>query len=194
MTPGVFDKGGIARYNRFQIRALRDEFGEENVRVFSLMGRLHDDFEEPFAVDFAGAMPLSLATRALFFAEVVIAANRFRPDVVLSAHVNMGPLAYAVCRATWSILAQNIYGREIWSEYGLTFARREALKRTAIVISDCHNTADRAVDLRIVRRRPEVVWDCVDTERYSRAATNWNALPTRSKNGSLLLRVGSLSA
>ena len=38
LTPGCFDKGGISRYNRYQIQALRMLAGAENVFVFSLLG------------------------------------------------------------------------------------------------------------------------------------------------------------
>jgi phosphatidylinositol alpha-1,6-mannosyltransferase len=52
-TPGVFDKGGISRYGRFQIRAIRDLMGDASVRVASMLGPDADSFETPFHVDWA---------------------------------------------------------------------------------------------------------------------------------------------
>ncbi len=176
LTPGVFDKGGISRYNRFQIRALREAFDEENVRVFSLMGRQPGDLEEPFSVAFSGAMPLSSRSRSLFAAEVSRNAIIFRPDVVMSAHVNLGPLAFVAARIFRAKLIQNIYGREIWTKAGLSFLRRQALLGADTLISDCHNTADRAVEMGLVKEKPIVVWDCVDTNRYCPGKPNWSAL------------------
>ena len=54
ITPGCFDKGGISRYNRYQITACRELFGKENVKVFSLLGPSDDDFEDPFSVEWHG--------------------------------------------------------------------------------------------------------------------------------------------
>ena len=50
LTPGCFDKGGISRYGRYQIEALREVIGAENVRVLSLLGPDGDEFETDFDV------------------------------------------------------------------------------------------------------------------------------------------------
>ncbi len=176
ISPGLFDKGGIARYNRFQVSALRQGFGPDQVQVFSLAGRRHDDLEEPFAVDYAGPVPMNSASRPLMAAEAMRAVRSFRPDAVLCAHVNMGPLCLALARASGARLAQNIYGREIWIKGGLGRARAMALRRADLVIADCHNTADRSLEMGLVRRRPEVIWDCVDTVRYTPGEPDWDAL------------------
>src|SRR6266576_3588866 len=55
LTPGCFDKGGISRYSRYQIRGLRELVGEENVFVHSFLGPGMDDFEEDVSVsNYAG--------------------------------------------------------------------------------------------------------------------------------------------
>ena len=48
MTTGCFDKGGISRYNRYQITALREILGDKNVKVFSLSPPREGDFEDSF--------------------------------------------------------------------------------------------------------------------------------------------------
>jgi phosphatidylinositol alpha-1,6-mannosyltransferase len=176
LTPGVFDKGGIARYCRFQIRALREAFGEKNVKVASLMGRQYGDLEEPFEVDFAGSMPANKASRALFSLATADLARRSRPDVVLCAHVNMGPMAFLLAKAARARFVQNVYGRELWTSAGLSWPHRKALGRADLVISDCHNTADRALEMGLVKTKPAVVWDCVDIDRYCPAAPDWSRL------------------
>ena len=178
MTPGVFDKGGIARYGRFQIQALREAFGEEAVEVFSLLGRQDDDLETPFRVNWTGALPLTFGSRALFSWESARAVRRSRPDVMLTQLIHLGPLAWALARSTGARLVQNIYGSEVWSP--ISWLRRKALRRTDLVLSDCHNSADRALDLGLVRTRPTVVWDCVDIESFN---------PAPAKPG-VLLRYG----
>jgi phosphatidylinositol alpha-1,6-mannosyltransferase len=165
LTPGVFDKGGISRYGRFQIRALRAAFGDASVQVMSLVGRRADDLEQPLAVEWCGPLPLTRASRAYFSGAALQRALTFRPDVVLCALVNFGPLAWAVARACGARLVQNLYGLEIWSD--LAWHRRAALGAADAVIADCHNSADQAVARKLVRVRPAVVWDCVELERYT---------------------------
>jgi phosphatidyl-myo-inositol dimannoside synthase len=176
LAPGVFDKSGISRYSRFQICALREAFGDENIAVASLMGRQHGDFEEYFDVAFAGAMPLGRASRAIFVIAAMDVVRRCRPDVVICAHVNMGPLAYGLASISRSRFVQNIYGLELWIEGGLPRLRREALRRANVVISDCHNTADKAIELGLINSRPEIVWDCADTNKFKPTETNWKVL------------------
>ena len=165
LTPGVFDKGGISRYGRFQISALREAYGPDDVQVISLLGRRVDDLEEPFDVAWSGAVPHTLVSRAHFTGVSMQLALRHQPDIVLLGLVNFGPVAWAAARASGARLVQNIYGYEVWSS--LTLARKQALYRSDGVISDCHNTADQALQLGLVKARPEVVWDCVDIERYT---------------------------
>jgi phosphatidylinositol alpha-1,6-mannosyltransferase len=165
LTPGVFDKGGIARYGRYQIRALREAFGDEAVWAASIIGRRPDDFEEPFEVDWAGPVPHTTASRAYFSGVALRQAVAGSPDVVLTQHLHLGPLARVVARVAGARLAQNIYGHEIWS--GVTSSRRSALRATDLVIADSHNSVDRATELGLVRGRTTVVWDCVELDRYA---------------------------
>lgn len=165
LTPGVFDKGGISRYGRFQITALREAYGPDNVQVVSLLGRRVDDLEEPFEVAWSGAVPHTLVSRAHFTGVSMRLALSHRPDIVLLGLVNFGPVALAAARVCGARLVQNIYGYEVWSS--LTLARKQALYRSDGVISDCHNSADQALRLGLVKERPAVVWDCVDIERFT---------------------------
>ena len=52
LTLGCFDKGGISRYCRYQITALREIIGSENLRVLSLRGLDKESFEDPFEVTY----------------------------------------------------------------------------------------------------------------------------------------------
>lgn len=165
LTPGVFDKGGIARYGRYQIRALRETLGAPAVRVMSLMGPRVGDLESPFAVDWSGPTPVSRASRARFVLACARAALRVRPSVVLSAHVNLGPLARALARFTGARRVQNAYGHELWS--GLTPRRLAALRRAEVVISDSGHAAGFLVEHGMVRQAPIVVRDCVDLDRFA---------------------------
>lgn len=165
LTPGCFDKGGISRYNRYQIGALRDIVGTENVRVFSVLGPDRDSFEAPFAVEFA-AGGLRHREKASFVAHATAACLTFRPDIVLSAHVNLSGLGRILSSVVGAKSILNIYGSEVWS--GFRADSRWGLMRADHVIADCHFTA-RYVENAGLRasRSTSVVWDCVDLERFT---------------------------
>jgi phosphatidylinositol alpha-1,6-mannosyltransferase len=165
LAPGVFDKGGISRYCRYQIRALREILGADAVSVLSLLPPDARGFEDPFAVDFASFGP-TRAGKAMFSAAAALAALGERPRVVWCAHVGIAPLALGLARSLGVPLVLNVYGVEVWTD--LNRLRAAALRRADWVVSDCHNTRDhilthglRGADRLVVH------WDCVDLERFS---------------------------
>jgi phosphatidyl-myo-inositol dimannoside synthase len=165
LSPGVFDKGGISRYSRFQVRALRELLAPSEVKVLSLLPPDAFGFEQAFPVDFASLGP-TLPGKALFAAAAALAAAGEGPRVVWSGHVGIGPLGLALARAAGATSVLNIYGVEVWTRLRRLSAL--ALRRTDHVVSDCHNTARYAFehDLRSPRRT-HVHWDCVDIARFA---------------------------
>ena len=171
VSPGCFDKGGISRYNRYQIRALRDLLGAAAVRVFSVRGPAEGDFETPFEVTgtAGGRDPVRGATpaqKAALVARIAADALVRRPRVVLAAHVHLSSLALALARAVGAKAVLDVYGLEVWS--GLRRDAAWGLRASDLVVADCHFTAAYLAQARL---RPagaptEVLWDCVDTERF----------------------------
>ena len=78
LTPGCFDKGGISRYTRYQMTALRAIVGAENVHALSLHGPDEDSIEEPFEVEFH-ASGKSPGDKARFLLHAAAIAARARP-------------------------------------------------------------------------------------------------------------------
>lgn len=164
ITPGCFDKGGISRYSRYQIAALRKIVGVENLRVYSLLGPDSKSFEEPLNVHWHGTQA-TLGGRALLVGRLIYDALFWRPDVIHSAHVHFSPLVALLKRLSGARTVLNVYGLELWS--GLSRLRTAAMGDHDMVISDCHATANVVVSNQMHDRLPEVVWDCVDLDRYS---------------------------
>jgi phosphatidylinositol alpha-1,6-mannosyltransferase len=165
LSPGLFDKGGISRYGRFQTRALRDLLGTENVHALSLVPPDGLGFEQPFPVQFAslGANPPG---KALFGAAAAMTVARVRPTIVVCAHLYLGPLALPLARAAGATYVQDVYGTEVWTN--LHWHRARVLAAADHLVSDCHATLDHL--LRHRRRGTagnHVHWDCVDTGRYA---------------------------
>ncbi len=167
LTPGCFDKGGISRYSRYQITALRYICGPENVRVLSLLGVDKNAIEMPFEVYWhSTAVPghVFLHHRMMLATQLIFLAQSWRPDVIHSAHVNFGPLVEKAALIARAQTTLNVYGLEIWS--GLCQRRRKAMARVSRIISDCHFTARYVVDSCLHREMPTVIWDPVDLARF----------------------------
>ena len=195
LTPGCFDKGGISRYTRYQIEALRTIFGRDRVRALSLLGPDAESLEHDFEVDFHASGNGARDKAALMRAAVTIAL-RERPDLIHAAHVNLSGAALALCAAVDARAVLNVYGLEVWS--GLRGDAALGLRLVRHVISDCHFTA------RYVREhgagpqaKVDVIWGCVDVDKLTPGAPRPEVLrrygipdPTTGLN---LLTLGRLS-
>jgi phosphatidyl-myo-inositol dimannoside synthase len=165
LTPGCFDKGGISRYNRYQITALRELFGPESVDVYSVLGPDKDSFEEPFATR-GYVAGLSPGKKASYIAQVASSVLLRRPDVIVAAHVNLSGLAALLAAPARAAVIMNAYGSEVWSGFRLDSAW--GLRRAHHVIADCHFTGSYLEERGLrPRRSVAVVWDCVDLERFT---------------------------
>ncbi len=161
LTPGCFDKGGISRYSRFQIRALREILGDDRVRAYSLMGAGDNDFEEPFRVDWKPRTAAHTFNKAHFSAIVSLNAIAWRPQIIWAAHVHLSPLACVLAAFTGAKVFLNAYGHEVWS--GLTSPRRWGLMKADRIVTDCHFT--KSYLLSHEQRGADgvdVIWDTVD--------------------------------
>jgi phosphatidylinositol alpha-1,6-mannosyltransferase len=168
LTPGCFDKGGISRYTRYQIEALRAILGPERVRVLSLLGPDRHSLETPFTVDFH-ASGNAASDKLAFMARATAFAAKERPNLVLAAHVNLSAAALALAAPIRAATWLNVYGLEVWS--GLRRDSALGLRLVRHVVADCAFTA-RWVREHGMVGAPEVrvVWDCVDVDRFSPAA------------------------
>jgi phosphatidylinositol alpha-1,6-mannosyltransferase len=165
LTPGCFDKGGISRYSRYQIAALRQILGPRQVRAYSLLAPDADGFEEPFSTNWHGAhVSARRRDRIAMAARLLGETLAWRPDVIHSAHVNFSPLVRFLARTRGAHAVLNVYGLELWS--GLTQPRRRAMLRHDRIIADCHATAAYVADHKLHPQPSEVVWDCVDLDRF----------------------------
>lgn len=198
LTPGCFDKGGISRYSRYQISALREIFGSQNVRVLSLLGPGENSLEEDFDVYWHGKIEdkvVSKIDRIGFSWKAIQQAVTWRPDVVHSAHVNFGPLVSRLARLAGAKTILNVYGLEIWS--GLSEVRKSHMLRNDAIIADCYFTARFVSDSNLHPVTPSVIWDCVDLRRFSPSTPSLNVLqkygiPSPEKHF-LIVSLGRLS-
>lgn len=196
LTPGCFDKGGISRYSRYQIEALRLLYGDKSIRVLSLLGPAQDDYEDEFHVHWHGVNG-SKFDKLRFIIKIIIEAIIWRPTIIHTAHVNFSGLAHFVSYISNSKTLLNTYGREVWS--GLRKDAKWGLVQTHHVISDCHSTADYLEKEAKYRKSgtTKVFWDCVDLQRFKPADVNNSflkkyAIPSKD-NQFIVMTLGRLS-
>jgi phosphatidylinositol alpha-1,6-mannosyltransferase len=165
LTPGCFDKGGISRYARFQIRALREIVGAAGLRVLSLLPPREGDFEDPIEVSWHSKGTSHLSRQAEFSFRALREAMLWRPDVIWSGHVHFSPLTNGLAALFRCVRVLNVYGLEVWTN--LTPSRARGLEKSEWIVSDCHFTANYLRTAGLRREGPiEVVWDAVDVHRY----------------------------
>ena len=195
LTPGCFDKGGISRYSRFQIAALRERFGQQSVSVFSVLGPGAESFEDPIETTYSagGVAPLQ---KAQFIARAFAEAVRTKPALIWAAHLNLSGVAHTLARSVGGRSLVNVYGCEVWS--GMRADARWGLRKADHVVSDCKFTASYLVEHGI--RKPEalsVIWDCVDLRRLTPGSPSAHALARYGipdpATGTNLLTLGRLS-
>lgn len=164
LTPGCFDKGGISRYCRYQIQALKETQPAGETHFASLMGPEEDSFEDDFTVDYHGKSN-SRFEQIKFALHFIKVALTKRPKFIHVAHVNFSGLAQIVSRFIGAKTILNVYGLEIWSK--LSRDASFGLRNVDYIISDCHNTKDYLVNNKIRSESDiQVIWDCVDLNRF----------------------------
>jgi phosphatidylinositol alpha-1,6-mannosyltransferase len=165
ITPGCFDKGGISRYSRYQISALREILGPENITALSLLGPDEESFETPFTIDWYSGTT-SFASKMAFTARIAFLAFKQRPQILWTAHVAFSGIVRMVGSLVGAKTVVNEYGLEAWTDIGLDAAW--GLRGMGEVVSDCHFTAKW---MESAGKRPpgsvHVVWDCVDIDRFT---------------------------
>jgi len=173
LATDIFSKGGVARYNRFQVKALR-EILENRLFVFSLIGPSESAFESDIEVNWFAGNSFSWMNKLKYFRYVFLQTFQFRPNLIVTGHINLGPLALVLSTFFDTKIVQNIYGRELWG--AMTPLKKLSLKNSDVVISDCYNSANWAIRHNIVNQNPTVIWDCVNTKRFYPAEPNWAKL------------------
>lgn len=165
LSTGCFDKGGISRYNRYQITALREILGEKNVKVFSLSPPREGDFEDSFEVSWH-AWGISKFSKIAYILKVLIAVWFWKPDMIWLGHVNLTEILVRFNLFSKVKTILNVYGLEIWS--GLRPKVEEGFRKVEYVVSDCHFTANYIEDEGFRRKEStEVIWDCVDLDKFT---------------------------
>lgn len=165
LATDFFLKGGIQRYSRAQVKAIREIVGERQTTVLSVHSPGERSFEEPFRTDYSGG-GTALPHRIKYALTAVRYALIGAYDMVWANHISLLPLAVFLSRVFHiPHVVLNIYGLEMWS--GLRWYERAVLRYATKIISDCHFTANYVeTEFAILPEQVTVIWDPVDTQKF----------------------------
>ncbi|MFZ4730290.1 MAG: glycosyltransferase family 4 protein [Pseudanabaena sp.] len=145
--PDIFQfKGGIQVYSAFLIQALEQVLPDSDRHVF-LKNDTHAtediEFDEQTQISFAGRWKSTFWHTPIFAAQVLLAAIKDRPDLIICGHINFSPLAAKIFNLLkipyWVI----VHGIDAWNIedkskiYGLKSAQK--------IVSVSEYTRDRIV-------------------------------------------------
>jgi len=166
LATDVFTKGGIQRYTRYQVRALRENPDLKHVFLFSLLGKdPRSSFEEDIAVDYS-AGGISLLKKAIFIIRVLFFCRNHEIDLIICNHVSLGRVALLVKTILRIPYLVDIHGLEVWS--GLRYGEVIGLKNADGVISVSRFTLSYVEKrLNIPLRRTFLLYNCIDMTRFA---------------------------
>jgi glycosyltransferase involved in cell wall biosynthesis len=183
-------QGGIGSFSRAFVMALR-EVGHD-LRLFGKSDAT--GMWQDFPVWGAGRSAERLQTPR-FAAGLLAACGRQRPDHVISAHLNFGPVAYLAKRLFGIPYTLSAYGIDVHD--ALSISRRTALRRADGVIAASTWCRQRLLDIvKVDPARVRVLPQTVDASRFSNGAKP-RRLVSRYKLGSrerVILTVARLDA
>ncbi|MBN2198074.1 glycosyltransferase family 4 protein [Candidatus Wolfebacteria bacterium] len=165
LATDVFSIGGIQRYTRYQIQALRSYSWLDKIVVFSLCSEnKNDSLGGKFMVDyvFGGT---DFFSKIRFSLKAIIFVIKEKPNLVLCNHISFSFIVRLIKKITGVPYIFNVYGMEIWS--GLSSGRIKGLKQAKAIISDCKFTIKYVKDnFGISEDKIFLLYDCVDLGKF----------------------------
>jgi phosphatidyl-myo-inositol dimannoside synthase len=131
--------GGIAQYNRDFVEALCETYPSARVEVLVRLGTAARSEIPANAVQFK-----PVRSRIGYAAFAVRRALKFKPNIVVSAHLYHGPLALWIAQLTGARLISQLHGTEVWRQ--LSPAHLVPLERSDIVFCVSRDTRRRLIE------------------------------------------------
>lgn len=152
LAPPMAEAGGIQRYTTTLLRALKELLTDENVRCLPM----------PEAGRDASQHRLSMGSKLEYVCGVFWQALRWRPDLVICAHLALGPVGWLVSRISASPYWIIVYGIEAWAS--LSLPKQMALQGAARVIGISKFTCERVKAIQRVKAQNLALLPCAIDE------------------------------
>jgi phosphatidylinositol alpha-1,6-mannosyltransferase len=159
--------GGIPRYTKYQINALKT-LGFE---VFLITGYQIGDFFKPeefkhiYTLKLNHGERLNILNKIKLIINSLLTTKKLAPGLILTNHISLFPLAYFINISFGIPYMVNIYGAELWTNP--KYLELKSLKEASAVIADSKNTLEYAVNnFGLDKNKVFLIYDPVDTARF----------------------------
>lgn len=179
VATGVFMKGGIERYTRYQYAALQQISGKDKVFLASLLGKNEEGvFEDEIEVTYVQG-GITWKDKIAFVINCIRLVRNKGTRLLIINHRQLAIIGW-LCKFLYNTkYITNVYGLEIWS--GMNWIEKFALFRSDALIGDCNfiiNYIHKHFDYP--QERMHLLYDAVDTNRFKPKEKN-STLYTRYK-------------
>lgn len=183
LAPPMGATGGIQRYVATLAHALGDVLGKENVRMVAVPAEPKSRWD--------GTLALGRGAKLRFLGAAVAEAIRWRPHLVLCAHVGLGPAARVIQRISGAPYWVMLYGIEVWGE--LSPAKLRALRAAQRLVTISKFTLEATSMLHGVTKENAVLLPPAFEETYPQAPAATEK-PRTGATELIVLTVGRLAA
>jgi len=165
LATDVFKKGGIQRYTRYQIQALKENPYLDKVFVFSILNKNPKNiFEEEIEIDYI-AGGTSFFKKIIFIIKVLFFCKKNNINLIICNHISLGQVAFFIKKISGISYTVNVYGLEIWS--GLRRFEILGLKNADGVIGVSNFTLNYIEkELNIKLKKRFLLYNCIDIKRF----------------------------
>jgi len=161
----VFAKGGIPRYAIYQIKALKEIYGNENVFVFSLYDyNPQNAFEDRIKTDYIQS-GISFYDKLSYTKKTLSFIKEKKIELVIIDHIQLSIIAYFAKKLIKIKYITNVYGIEVWTNV----KKRDiiGLKNSNLIIGDCNFVLNYVKNhFGIADSRLKLLHDPVDIDRF----------------------------
>lgn len=188
----VFSKGGISRYTRYQLMALKESEGIKEVFLFSLYPEKPDNkFEEDIDVAYIGT-GRSMLSKLRYMWNVLRFIQKKKITLVISTHLQLSIIAYIAKLLFGTRYSTNVYGLEVWGD--LKSRDKIGLLKSDHIIGDCNFILNYVKNNFEYSGNTLLLHDPVDINRFKPFAAS-SELASRygiPRDGIVVMTVGRL--
>jgi len=192
---GLFDLGGIQRYNRYLCDALEAESSNDDFIVISLndLGKFEFKHWRNVRIKFPRLRKPKFIKKILFIFKVMLSFFIEKPNFLICGHIDLSPIALflkKLFRLNYAVLT---HGVDVWNlGRGIKY---RGLHNADLVITVSRYTKEKMIANGISENRTKLLQDTVDTSVFYPKTVNQNLWKELAlDNRRILLTVGRIDS
>jgi len=163
LATDIFSKGGIQKYTKYLITALKELYGYRNIYVASFLAGKYKELEEIHA-DLIGGQ-LNFFTKIKFTIQGLYSIKKWKIDLIICNHVSLAPIANTAKKFFSIRYGVIVHGIEVWGK--LKHRELAGLKNADIIFPVSNFTKGKLENVHGIN--PEkmfILRNCIDTKKF----------------------------